>query len=141
MDRIGLVRKAVEQHLGDIRDLLAMQLLFPPDHLVVTIEKEIRDLYTYPERLQTSHRDEWKAVAVKALHRNAFSGHGQTDQENLKDYLRNLQEVAIIQCKADNPDLFRSLEEVMAIEQSANTVFLPDARRKNVSRLIWPERR
>lgn len=139
MNRIELARQSVERHLNDIRDLLAMRLLFPPEHTVIAIEKEIRDLYTYPERLETSHRDEWKAIAVKALHRNAFRENGQTDEKNLEDYLGLLQEYAIDQCKTDNAELFRCLEQLLAIEQAANTITFHDAKRREVLRLIWPD--
>ena len=56
MSRIDLVKTAVGEHLDDSYDLLAMRLLFPPDHVEVKIEQEIKDLYVYPERLQTGYR-------------------------------------------------------------------------------------
>lgn len=139
MDRIELVRHAVEQHLGDISNLLAMRLLFPPDHMVVTIEKEIRDLYTYPERLETSHRDEWKSIAVKALHRKAFIGQGRTDAENLETYIAYLKAEAIPECKLEHNRLFHKFDEILAIQQAENTIMFPDPRRKGLLRLIWPD--
>lgn len=58
MNRIDQVRHSVAVHLSDIRELLAMRLLFQPVQPVVTIEQEIYDLYVYPERLESSYRDE-----------------------------------------------------------------------------------
>lgn len=140
MDRIELVRHAVEQHLGDISNLLAMRLLFPPDHMVVTIEKEIRDLYTYPERLETSHRDEWKSIAVKALHRNGFTGTDETDQQRLNTYLLYLRKQAIPGCVETNRKLFTCLEEILAIQRAVNTVTFRAPKRKASLRQVWPSR-
>ncbi|MBO6809915.1 MULTISPECIES: hypothetical protein [Marinobacter] len=56
MSRIDLVKTAVDEQLNDCYDLLAMRMLFPPDQVEVTIEQEIKDLYVYPERLQTGYR-------------------------------------------------------------------------------------
>lgn len=139
MNRIELVRQAVEQHLSDINDLLAMRLLFPPEQVVVAIEKEIQDLYAYPERLETSHRDEWQSIAVKALHKHGFDGNGQTDQQSLNAYLAFLRVDVIPRCIQDHPALFRSLEEVLAIQQSENTITFPDPRRRALMRMIWPK--
>lgn len=139
MNRVELVRQSVELHLSDIRDLLAMRLSFPPDQMVVSIEKEIQDLYTYPERLETSHRDEWQSIAVKALHRHGFTAAGQTDQQSLDAYLGFLRDEMIPRCIQDHLKLFQSLDEVLAIQQSENTIIFPDPRRRALMRMIWPK--
>jgi hypothetical protein len=141
MDRIELVRHAVEQHLNDINDLLAMRLLFAPDNVVVPIEKEILDLYTYPERLETSHRDEWKSIAIKALHRNGFTDPSQTDQESVAAYLGFLRAEAIPHCLTEHNALFQNLQEILAIARAGNTIAFPDPRRRGLMRLIWPDHR
>ena len=45
MSRIDLVKAAVDEQLNDSYDLLAMRMLFPPDHVEVKIDQEIKDLY------------------------------------------------------------------------------------------------
>ena len=87
MSRIDLVKAAVDEQLNDSYDLLAMRMLFPPDHVEVKIDQEIKDLYVYPERLDTGYRDEWRAIATRALFRNAFGDHWRPDEENLERYL------------------------------------------------------
>jgi hypothetical protein len=139
MNRIEWVRQSVEQHLSDIHDLLAMRLLFPPEHSVVTIEKEILDLYLYPERLETSYRDEWQAIALKALYQHGFADHWRTDQDNLDAYLGLLREQRIPRCIHDHLNLFHTLEEILAIKNAGNTLTFPDPRRQALMRLIWPD--
>mgnify|MGYP003632065180 CR=1 FL=1 len=139
MNRIERVRQSVEQHLNDIHDLLAMRLLFPPEHSVVTIEKEILDLYLYPERLETSYRDEWKAIALKAIYHHGFADHSHTDRDNLDAYLGLLREQRIPHCIQDHLSLFHTLEEILAIQNAGNTLTFPDPRRQSLMRLIWPD--
>ncbi|WP_339847600.1 hypothetical protein [uncultured Halopseudomonas sp.] len=140
MKRIELIRQSVDQHLSDIHDLLAMRLLFPPVQIVVPVEKEIQDLYLYPERLETSYRDEWKAIALKAIHKHGFADESQTDLDNLDQYLGVLLEKSIPQCIQNHPSLFHTLDEILAIQGSNNTITFPDPRRQALMRLIWPER-
>lgn len=139
MNRIEWVRQSAEQHLDDINDLLAMRLLFPPEHIVVSIDKEIQDLYVYPERLETSYRDEWRSIALKALYKNGFADHGRIDQDNLQAYIGFLRDQAIPRCIHDHFRLFQALEEILAIQRAGNTISFPDPRRKSVLRLIWPD--
>ncbi|MFB2763906.1 hypothetical protein ACE062_09935 [Marinobacter shengliensis] len=139
MNRIELVRSVVEQHLTDIYDLLAMRLLFPPDRVVVPIDKEIKDLFVYPERLETSYRHEWTSIATRALFNHGFTDHWRTDQDNLDRYLGSLKEQSIPRCIHNQVGLFQMLEEVIAIQRSDNTIPFPDPRRRSLTRLIWPE--
>ena len=83
MSRIDLVKAAVDEQLNDSYDLLAMRMLFPPDRVEVKIDQEIKDLYVYPERLDTGYRDEWRAIATRALFRNAFGDHWRPDEDHL----------------------------------------------------------
>jgi len=62
MNRIELVKQVISEQLNDPYSLLALRLLFPPDRVVVRIDKEIADLYTYPERLDASYSDEWRRL-------------------------------------------------------------------------------
>ncbi|TGN39462.1 hypothetical protein [Marinobacter confluentis] len=140
MNRIEVVRQAVAQQLDDPYDLLAMRLMFPPDRAVVRIDKEISDLYAYPERLQASYRDEWLAIATRAVFRNAFSDHWRSDEENLDDYLRYLRSQAIPKCIHDHIELFRKLGEVLQIDRSDNTIAFPDPGRRALMKIIWPDR-
>lgn len=140
MNKIELVRTALEQQFTDLYDLLAMRLIFPPEWVEVTIEKEIRDLYVYPERLETSYRDEWTSLATKALFNHGFADHWRTDQDNLEAYVRKLRDQAIPRCIHDHVGLFHMLGEIMAIERSGNTVTFPDPRRQALTRLIWPDK-
>ena len=77
MSRIERVRRAVAEHLDDPYSLLALRLLFAPERVVVTIEDEIRDLYTYPERLNASYADEWRRIATRAVFDGAFDDPGR----------------------------------------------------------------
>jgi hypothetical protein len=140
MNRIERVRQSIEQHLSDIHDLLAMRLLFPPEHSVVTIEKEMIDLYLYPERLETSYRDEWKAIALKAIYHHGFADHRHTDRDNLDAYLGLLREQRVPHCIHDHLSLFHTLEEILAIKNAGNTLTFPDPRRQSLMRLIWPDK-
>ncbi len=139
MNRIERVRQAVEENVKGIETLLAMRLLFPPENPVVTIEQEIFDLYVYPERLESSYRDEWQAIAVKAIYQHAFPDQAESDQNNLQRYLAHLHNLAIPRCQQEHPRLFRALEEIRAIAQAGNTLTFPDPRRKAIARLIWPK--
>jgi hypothetical protein len=56
MSRIDLVRQMVEEQLDDPYYLLALRLIFPPDRVEVKTDKEISDLYVYPERLEAIPR-------------------------------------------------------------------------------------
>lgn len=140
MSRIDLVKAAVDEQLNDSYDLLAMRMLFPPDHVEVKIDQEIRDLYVYPERLDTGYRDEWRAIATRALFRNAFEDHWRPDEENLDRYLGFLRDEAIPRCVHDNIELFRMLGEILAIAKSDNTTAFPDPKRRALMRIIWPEK-
>jgi hypothetical protein len=139
MNKIELVRQSVDQHLGNVNDLLAMRLIFPPEQSVVSIEKEILDLYLYPERLETSYQDEWKSIALKAVYKKGFPDQWRTDQDNLDVYLGFLRDQAIPRCIHDHLSLFQTLEEIMAIQRSDNTITFPDPKRQALMRLIWPE--
>jgi hypothetical protein len=139
MRRIDLVRNAVAEQLNDPYDLLAMRLIFPPDWSEVKIEREISDLYVYPERLEASYCDEWRAIAVRAVFKHGFSDHWRSDEENLDLYFLYLRQEAIPRCIHNHIDLFRSLGEVLQIEQSGNTIRFPDARRRALMKIIWPE--
>lgn len=140
MSRIDLVKTAVDEQLNDCYDLLAMRMLFPPDQVEVTIEQEIKDLYVYPERLETGYRDEWRAIATRALFRNAFGDHLRSDEENLERYLEFLRNEAIPRCVHENIELFRMLGEVLSISRSDNAIAFPDPKRRALMKIIWPER-
>lgn len=135
-----MVKAAVGEHLDDSYDLLAMRMLFPPDHVEVKIEQEIKDLYVYPERLQAGYRDEWRAIATRALFRHAFGDHWRPDKENLERYLEFLRQQAIPRCVHDNTELFRMLGEVLAIARSDNAIAFPDPKRRALMKIIWPEK-
>ncbi|MBE0486082.1 hypothetical protein [Marinobacter sp.] len=139
MNKIDLVRVAVDQHLSDTYDLLAMRLLFPPERVVVPIDREIKDLFLYPERLETSYRHEWTSIATRALFNHGFADHWRTDQDNLDRYLASLREQSIPRCIHNHVGLFQMLGEVIAIQRSDNTIAFPDPRRRALMRLIWPE--
>jgi len=140
MSRIDLVKTAVDEQLNDSYDLLAMRLMFPPHHVEVKIDQEIKDLYVYPERLDTGYRDEWRAIATRALFRNAFDDHWRTDEDNLDRYLTFLRDQAIPRCVHDNIELFRMLGEVLAIARSDNAIAFPDPKRRALMKIIWAER-
>jgi hypothetical protein len=140
MSRIDLVKAAVDEQLNDSYDLLAMRMLFPPDHVEVKIDQEIKDLYVYPERLDTGYRDEWRAIATRALFRNAFGDHWRPDEENLERYLHFLRDEAIPRCVHDNIELFRMLGEVLSIARSDNAIAFPDPKRRALMKIIWPEK-
>lgn len=139
MSRIDLVQRVVRGNLNNPFDLLAMRLMYPPDRIEVTIDKEINDLYTYPERLQTSYCDEWRSLAVRGLFRHGFSDHGRADETNLENYLGFLRNEAIPRCIVANSELFRCLGEVLLIAQADNTLVFRDPKRRAVMKLIWPE--
>lgn len=140
MSRLELIRHAVDEQLSDPYDLLAMRLMFPPDRVAVKIDEEISDLYVYPERLETGHRDEWRAIAIRALFNHAFSDHWRSDRDNLDRYLHTLRNQAIPRCIHDNIRLFRSLGEILAISQSEKAILFPDANRQALMKMIWPEK-
>lgn len=139
MSRIDLIRSAVDKQLSDPYNLLAMRLMFPPDRVEVEIGEELKDLYTYPERLHTGYHDEWRSLAVRALFDNAFSDHWRSDQENLDRYIEFLLKQAIPRCIHDNIGLFRTLGEVLAIARSDNTIRFPDPKRRALMDIIWPD--
>lgn len=139
MSRIDLVQQLIAGHLDNPHDLLALRLMYPPDQIEVTIDKEISDLYTYPERLQTSYCDEWRSLAVRGLFRHGFSDHGRADETNLEQYLGFLRSEAIPRCIRENIELFRCLGEIVLIAQADNTLVFRDPKRRAVMRLIWPE--
>ncbi|MCK7550683.1 MULTISPECIES: hypothetical protein [Marinobacter] len=141
MSRIELVRQAVDEHLADPYDLLAVRLMFPPDREAVKIDQEIRDLYVYPERLESGYRDEWRALATRALFRHAFDDHWRSDPDNLNRYLAYLRDQAIPRCIHEHIGLFRTLGEVLAIARADNAVAFPDPTRQALMELIWPEGR
>lgn len=140
MSRIDLVKAAVDAQLNDSYDLLAMRMLFPPDSVEVKIDQEIKDLYVYPERLDAGYRDEWRAIATRALFRNAFGDHWRSDEENLERYLGFLRNQAIPRCVHENIELFRMLGEVLAIGRSDNAIAFPDPKRRALMKIIWPEK-
>lgn len=140
MSRIDLVRAAVDEQLQDIYDLLALRLLFPPERETVKIGQEIQDLYVYPERLEAGLRHEWRAIAVRAVYRNAFADHWRSDADNLERYLAHLREQAIPRCIHDHIELFRRLGEILAVNEARNAVPFPDPKRQALMKLIWPER-
>lgn len=139
MNKIELIRAAVEQQLSDIYDLLAMRLLFAPEWVEVPIDKEIKDLFVYPERLETSYRHEWTSIAIRALFNHGFTDHWRTDQDNLDRYLGSLKEQSIPRCIHNHVGLFRMLGEAIAVQRSENTLAFPDPRRRALMRMIWPE--
>lgn len=141
MSRINLVRQVANEHLGDVYSLLAMRILYPPDRVEVGIEKEIEDLYIYPERLDSSYRDEWRSITTRALVDHGFPDHWRTDEENLEAYVNYLRDEAIPRCIHNNIQLFRRLGEVLQIAESDNTLTFPDPRRRALLRMIWPEGR
>lgn len=140
MSRLKLVKSAVSEQLSDSYDLLAMRLLFPPEHVVVNIQKEIKDLYVYPERLASGYCDEWRAIATRSLFRNAFGEHWRSDEENLQLYLKYLRSQAIPHCVHQNVELFRILGEALAIARADNTIAFPDRQRQALINIIWPEK-
>lgn len=139
MNRIELVRRLINEQLDDVYSLLAMRLLYPPQWVEVGIEQEIKDLYTYPERLASSYRDEWRAIATRALVNQGFRDHWRTDEENLDAFVSYLHNEAIPRCIHNHIELFRRLGEVLQISKSDNTVRFPDPRRRALMRIIWPE--
>lgn len=138
MNKVEWVRQAVEQHLSDIRTLLAMRLLFPPEQSVVSIDKEILDLYQYPERLESSYRDEWQAIALKALYKHGFADPEQTDQDNLSTYLDYLCKQAIPGSWQRHAPLFSALNEILAIQRASNTLVFPHAGKRAALRRARP---
>lgn len=139
MNRIELVKQQIAGQLDDPYSLLALRLLFPPDRVVVRIDREIADLYAYPERLEASYRDEWHAIATRAIFVNAFADHWRSDEENLQRYVSYLRSDAIPRTIHNHTELFRSLGEVLQIRRSDNAVLFPDAQRRALMKIIWPE--
>ena len=139
MSRIERVRQAVAEYLDDPCSLLALRLLFPPERVAVPIEDEVRDLYTYPERLNASYADEWRRIAIRAIFEGAFEDPGASDEANLAQYMRYLREDAIPRCIETHRPLFRSLYEVLQVLESDNTVPFPDPEKRALMKLIWPE--
>ncbi|WP_150911845.1 hypothetical protein [Marinobacter halotolerans] len=139
MSRIDLVKQVVAEQLDDPYYLLALRLIFPPDRVEVEIDKEISDLYVYPERLEASYRDEWRSIATRALFRYAFGDHWRSDEENLNRYVCFLRDEAIPRCIHNHIDLFRNLGEVLQIQQSDNTVSFPHPGRQALMDIIWPK--
>lgn len=140
MGRIDLVRQAVAEQLDNPYDLLALRLMFPPDWVQVDINKEISDLYTYPERLATSYYDEWRSLAVRGLFDHGFRDHWRSEPENLEAYVEYLRRDAIPRCIHNHIELFRRLGEILQIASADNTLVFRDPRRRAVMKLIWPER-
>jgi hypothetical protein len=139
MNRIDLVKQAIAEQLDNPYNLLALRLMFPPDRVVVRIDKEIADLYTYPERLEASYSDEWRAIATRAIYINAFADHFRTDEENLEQYVGYLRRDAIPRTIHNHIELFRRLGEVIQIRRSDNTLAFPDPARRALMKIIWPE--
>lgn len=139
MNRAERIRGLIDTRFDNPYDLLALRLLFPPERAVVRIEDEIRDLYTYPERLETSYREEWRGLAIRGIHRDGFADHWRTDQDNLALYADTLARQAIPQCIHNNRALFQTLGKALAVAESANTLRFPDPRRRAVMQMIWPE--
>jgi hypothetical protein len=139
MNRIELVKQAIARQLEDPYNLLALRLLFPPDRVVVRIDKEIADLYTYPERLDASYSDEWRAIAIRAIFTNAFADHWRSDEENLERYIGYLRREAVPRTIHNHIELFRRLGEILQIRGSDNTVSFPDPGRQALMKIIWPE--
>ena len=139
MNRAERIRALIDGRFDNPYDLLALRLLFPPEHPVVRIDDEIRDLYVYPERLDSSYREEWRRLAVRGLHDHGFADHWESDQDNLERYAEHLARQAIPQCIHEHIDLFRTLGQALAIDQAGNTLRFPDRGRQSVMRLIWPE--
>lgn len=140
MSRIERVRHLVDEQLNDPYDLLAMRLIFPPDRVEVKIDQEINDLYVYPERLEAGYRDEWRAIAIRALFNHAFNDHWRSDRDNLDRYLKFLRDQAIPGCIRENVGLFRILGEILAIAHSENAITFPDPKRRALMAMIWPEK-
>lgn len=139
MSRIERVRQAVAEYLDDPCSLLALRLLFPPERVAVPIEDEVRDLYTYPERLNASYADEWRRIAIRAIFDRAFEDPGASDEANLAAYMRYLRNEAIPRCIEEHRPLFRSLDEIHRVLASDNTVTFPDPGKRALMKLIWPE--
>lgn len=139
MNRIERIKQAIADQLDDPYNLLALRLMFPPERVAVRIDKEIADLYSYPERLEASYSDEWRAIATRAIFVNAFTDHFRTDEENLARYLDYLRQQAIPRTIHNHIDLFRRLGEVIQIRRSDNTLVFPDPSRQALMKIIWPE--
>ena len=139
MTKTNLIEDVLANDLNDIYDLLALRLLFAPQEWTMDIEQDIRDLYVYPERLDSSYRDEWRRIAKRALFREGFPDHWLDDRENLSRYVRFLQKEAIPRCIHNHIELFRMLGEVLNIQRCSRTVVLPNPRRRALDALIWPE--
>lgn len=140
MSRIDLVRQAVAEQLDNPYDLLALRLIYPPDRIQVPIEKEINDLYMYPERLGSSYYDEWRGLAVRGLFTHGFTEHWRTEPENLQQHLEFLRREAIPRCIHDHIELFRRLGEILQIADADNTLVFRGPKRRAVMKLIWPEK-
>jgi hypothetical protein len=79
-------RELIKQHLSllNINELLRYRLLLCTGEPNEDLELDVRDLFKYPSRLETSYVDNWQKDVLKSLFRNIegeFATSGEIDEK------------------------------------------------------------
>lgn len=136
MNRSDHINQLLEDRFDDPYSLLALRLYFGADDWVQDINRDIDDLYEFPERLHGSYRSEWRSVAVRGIHQHGFTCHRQSDCISLQNYGDFLASEVLPQIVHDHNELFCILGQVLTIVESPRIASFKTPLRRQIEALL-----
>lgn len=116
--------------------LLLLRVVLDVDKKASSLDKDIYDLFEYPERLDESYKDEWRSWIKNTLHRNAFRDDSKQDAICLKDFLENQYIHRADEIKTRYADYVEVLETVAAMRNANNVQPLKSRLKRNLEILM-----
>jgi hypothetical protein len=116
--------------------LLLLRVVFDVDKKHSSLDKDIYDLFEYPERLQESYRDEWCSWIKNTLHRHAFRDENKPDCQNLSHYLEQQYLHRSDEIKTRYCDYIAVVEKVTAMQNATNVQPFKSKLKRNLEILM-----
>ncbi|WP_051275364.1 hypothetical protein [Aestuariibacter salexigens] len=115
--------------------LLGLRLVLDEPDPVASIEQDLQDLFTYPERLQESYRHEWVAYVKRAL-AEELSSEQLNDRHILEAFLQTRLHEREMWINRVMDSGIRAIAKTTALLSSDNVTRLPNAHRQAVERMV-----
>ena len=115
--------------------LLLLRIVTDDEAVASTLERDIQDLYHYPERLTNSYMDEWRSWIKRALRLRAFNAPGLSDALSLQRFIEQQYRQRGAEIEQRFATFKQILQEVKDIEQASNVHRIKTVQQSQFERL------
>ena len=130
-----VVEDILALHTWSAKALLLLRLLVDKPAPGHNIHQDLRDLESFPERLQDSYQAEWIAYIKRDLYQWAFRGEG-SPQEQLNRYLEAQRQLASDTLPAQLSEGLKYLAFAHQVNSSENVSAMPSELKRWLKELL-----